>query len=160
MFVSVKCAPITVGTLVESNQVKSGVRSSVDCTVNPAAFVGQERMGSLPLGGKPLIDFRVLVIGGIVVDQKDPVAPPVKRRQDFLGDKRGIRPGIEVFGLVPIHELAVGQSDRTEDLLRVALPASGNSRLRVPGCPGLMQRGALPEGGFVYVDDGCPLGPL
>lgn len=43
--VSVNCAPITAGTLVESSQVTGGVRSSVDCNVNPGAFVGQERVG-------------------------------------------------------------------------------------------------------------------
>ena len=30
--------------------VTGGVKSSVDCNVNPGAFVGQERMSSLPLG--------------------------------------------------------------------------------------------------------------
>ena len=45
-----KRAPITAGTLVESSQVTGGVKSSVDCNVNPTAFVGQERMSSLPLG--------------------------------------------------------------------------------------------------------------
>jgi len=31
VFVSVKWAPITAGTLVESSQVTGGVKSSVDC---------------------------------------------------------------------------------------------------------------------------------
>ena len=45
-----KCAPIAVGTLVEGSHATGGAKSSVDCNVNPTAFVGQERMSSLPLG--------------------------------------------------------------------------------------------------------------
>ena len=44
------CVPITAGGLVESIQVTGEVKLSVDCNVNPAAFVGQERMSSFPLG--------------------------------------------------------------------------------------------------------------
>jgi hypothetical protein len=50
VLVSAKCAPITAATFVESSHVAGGFRSSVDCSVNPAAFVGQERMSSWPLG--------------------------------------------------------------------------------------------------------------
>src|SRR6058998_1561586 len=48
-FVSVNCAPITAGALVDSTQVTGGVKLNVDCSVKPTAFVGQERMSSLPL---------------------------------------------------------------------------------------------------------------
>ena len=41
--------PLTAGDWVESIQVTGGVKLSVDCNVNSAAFVGQERMSSLPL---------------------------------------------------------------------------------------------------------------
>ena len=47
---TVNCAPLTAGTLVESSQTTGGVKLSVDCKVNPTAFVGQERMSSSPLG--------------------------------------------------------------------------------------------------------------
>ena len=36
--------PLTAGGLVESIQVTGGVKLSVDCSVNPATFVDQERM--------------------------------------------------------------------------------------------------------------------
>ena len=50
VFVSVKCALITVGALAVSVQVTGGVKLSVDRNVNPGAFVGQERMSAFPLG--------------------------------------------------------------------------------------------------------------
>ena len=50
VFVTVNWVPITAGEFSESIQVTGGVKLSVDCNVNPTAFVGQERMSSLPLG--------------------------------------------------------------------------------------------------------------
>ena len=50
VFVTVNCAPIAAGELVESIQVTGGVKSSVDCRVNPTTFAGQERISSFPLG--------------------------------------------------------------------------------------------------------------
>ena len=49
VFVTVNCAPTVAGALVESIQVAGRVKLRVDCKVKPAAFVGQERMSSLPL---------------------------------------------------------------------------------------------------------------
>ena len=48
-FVTVNCAPLTVGDWVESIQVTGGIRLSEDCSVNPTAFVGHERMSSTPM---------------------------------------------------------------------------------------------------------------
>ena len=50
VFVTVNCAPIATGGMVESIQVTGGVKWNVDCKVNPTAFVDQERMSSLLLG--------------------------------------------------------------------------------------------------------------
>ena len=50
MFVTVNCVPRTAGGLVEFIQVTGGVKLSVDCNVNPTAFVGQERISAFPLG--------------------------------------------------------------------------------------------------------------
>ena len=50
VLVTVNWVPITACGFVESIQVTGGVKSGVDCNVNPTAFVGQERMSSLPLG--------------------------------------------------------------------------------------------------------------
>ena len=44
------CGPTTAGGLVASVQMAGGVKLRVDCSVNPAAFVGQVRMSWLPLG--------------------------------------------------------------------------------------------------------------
>ena len=48
-FVTVNCAPMTAGDLMDSIQVTGGVKLSVDCNMTPTAFVGQERMISFPL---------------------------------------------------------------------------------------------------------------
>ena len=50
VFVTVNCAPITAGSLVEPTQVAGGVKLSVACSVNPNTFVAQERIRSFPLG--------------------------------------------------------------------------------------------------------------
>ena len=48
--VTLNCASITAGELVESIQVTGGVKLSVDCRVNPIAFVSHEGISSFPLG--------------------------------------------------------------------------------------------------------------
>ena len=49
-FVTVNRPPVTTGGLVTSTQLAGGVRLGVDCSVNPVAFVGQERIMELVLG--------------------------------------------------------------------------------------------------------------
>ena len=49
VFVTANCAPMTAGDGGASIQVTGGVKLSADSNVNPAAFVGQERMNSFPL---------------------------------------------------------------------------------------------------------------
>ena len=64
LFVTVNCAPITAGELVESIQVTGGVKLRVDCNVNPTTLVGQERISSFPL---PLvIEFKDTGIASLV----------------------------------------------------------------------------------------------
>jgi hypothetical protein len=41
LFVTIHCPLTTVGEFVTSIQLTGGVASTVDCNVNPAAFVGQ-----------------------------------------------------------------------------------------------------------------------
>ena len=50
VLVTVNSPPSTAGGLVTSSHVTGGVKLSVDCNVNPTAFVGQERIISFPLG--------------------------------------------------------------------------------------------------------------
>ncbi|MEO8427404.1 MAG: hypothetical protein ABI651_09860 [Verrucomicrobiota bacterium] len=49
VLVTVNCAPITAGALVESIQFTGGVKLGVDSSVNPATVAGQERISSFPL---------------------------------------------------------------------------------------------------------------
>lgn len=48
-FVTVNCPPSTAGGLVTSSQIEGGVRLSVDCSVDPVALVGQDRIMALLL---------------------------------------------------------------------------------------------------------------
>lgn len=61
--------------------------------------------------------------------------------------------GVEVLGLMPVCEPALVQGNGTEDLLGVSLAVGGDLQLRADRCPGLVKRGRLPEGGFVFVND-------
>ena len=47
----------------------------------------------------------MLVIGGVVPDQKHPLSASVVAWQDHFFDKRAVGCMIEVIDLVPIHEL-------------------------------------------------------
>jgi hypothetical protein len=47
-FVTVNSPPITTGGLVTSTHVTGGVKLGVERSVNPTAFVGQERIKALP----------------------------------------------------------------------------------------------------------------
>jgi len=93
------------------------------------------------------------MIGGVVLDQIDAPAAFVKRRQENLLQKIDIIVGVEVLGLMSVGEPALIQGDGAQDLLRVALAAGGDLRLRTDRRPGLVQRGRLPKGGFVLVND-------
>jgi hypothetical protein len=61
--------------------------------------------------------------------------------------------GVEVFGLMPIDKLTVVQRHSAKDLLGVAFAAGRDTGLAMPTRPRLMQRGTLPEGRFVLVND-------
>jgi hypothetical protein len=86
------------------------------------------------------------------------MASPVKSRQQNLFQKIDVRLGVEIFLLVAINELAAGDVDAAQNLLRVALAARGDLRLRTQRRPGLVQRRRLAERGLVLVDDYRPFG--
>ena len=54
---------------------------------------------------------------------------------------------------MPVGEAALVQGNGAQDLLGVALAAAGDLRLPADRRPGLVERGRLAEGGFVFVDD-------
>lgn len=93
------------------------------------------------------------MIRRIVLDEKHPVAFPIKGWQDLLAHKGLVSGGVKVIGLMPIDQLTVGQGDGPQNLLGIAFPPSGNLGLGVKRCPGLVQRGALPEGSLIDIND-------
>lgn len=56
---------------------------------------------------------------------------------------------------MPAGEAALVQGDGAQDLLGVSLAAAGDLRLTADRRPCLVERGRLPEGGFVLVNDYC-----
>jgi hypothetical protein len=50
--VTVNGPPVTAGGFVTSSHATGGVRLGVDCSVNPVALVGQERIRELPLAAQ------------------------------------------------------------------------------------------------------------
>ena len=68
-------------------------------------------------------------------------------------DEGLIREAVELLGLMAVGELRLLQTDRPEDLLRVALAARGNLWPTVEGRPGLLQGRTLAERRFVHIDD-------
>lgn len=102
---------------------------------------------------EPRIDFRLFVIGGIILDEIDAVAASEERRQQDLLEKIDIGFGVEVFGLMPVGEPALIQGNGAQDLLGVALATGEDLRLSADRRPGLVKRGRLAEGGFVLVND-------
>ena len=86
------------------------------------------------------------------------MAPAVKSGQQNLLQKIDVRLGVEIILLVAPDELAAGDIDAAQNLLRVALAAGRDLRLRTPRRPGPMQRRRLAERGLVLVDDYRPFG--
>ena len=54
---------------------------------------------------------------------------------------------------MPVGEAALVQGDGAQDLLGVSLAPAGDLRLTADRRPGLVERGCLAEGGFVFVND-------
>ena len=71
---------------------------------------------------KPIIHLGLLMIGGIVLNQINPVVLLIIGWQQNLLEKRHIRDGVEVFGLMAPYKPPVGNADGAQHFLRVALP--------------------------------------
>jgi len=91
----------------------SGVRPEPLCCLEVRSL-GRERepFDLAVVFGKILQDFRLLMIRGVVLNQIDPMATAVIMRQQVAVDESQIRLGVEVFGLVSPHKIAVRHADR------------------------------------------------
>lgn len=95
--------------------------------------------------GKPLVGFLFFVIGSIVLNQKHPLSPPIKRRYQHSIQKRHVCFPLEIILLVQVDELGGVQTHRTKDFLGVPLASGRNVRLAGHSRPCGVQGGRLPE---------------
>ena len=93
------------------------------------------------------------------MNQIYPMAAAVKMWQQLFIHERQIRFGVEVFGLVPPDKITGGHAHRPQNLLRVAFAPRRNLRLLTAARPSPIQRGRLPKGGFVFIDNYRPFAP-
>lgn len=112
-----------------------------------------------PVLGEPIIGFLLFVVGGIVLNQKHPVPPPIKRGHQDSIQKRHIGFPLEIVLLVEVDEFGGVQAHRAKDFLRVPLAPCGNVRLAGYSRPGGVQGGRLPERRLVLKDNDRPFTP-
>ncbi len=120
--------------------------------------VGRKQIDFQPsaVRAEPFVDFRLLVIGGVVLYQVDSVVAPVKTRQQGMLQEFDVRSGVEVLGLVAVGEPAVRNIDGSKKFLAAALSACRNLRLGVESGPCLVQGRRLAERRLVFVNDYGP----
>lgn len=103
----------------------------------------------VPVGFEPSPDFRVLVVGGVVLNQ-DHSLPAVSPRQ--LLQEGEIGGAIENLVLAVV-EARLPQFDGAEDLHLLALAGNGNLRWTRYAAPGGVERRVLPEAGLVCEEE-------
>jgi hypothetical protein len=105
---------------------------------------------------KKFKDFGLLVVGSVILNQIDSMAPAVIMRQQLSVDERQISLGVEVFGLVPPEEITGRHTDRPQDFLSVAFSARGNLRLLPAPRPSPIKSRRLSKGRFILINDYRP----
>ena len=91
--------------------IVSGLLSRVSPDLLDAIEFGRigrqlENFQALAVRFEPFVDFGLLVIRGVVLNQVHAVVPPVKTGQEYLIQETDVCLGIEILGLVSIGELA------------------------------------------------------
>ena len=66
---------------------------------------------TLSIRAEPIVDFRLLVIGGVVLYQVDSVVALVKARQEGMLQEVDVGVCVEVLGLMAVGEFAAGNID-------------------------------------------------
>ena len=107
---------------------------------------------------EPVIGFLFFVIRRIVLNEVDPVTTAVEGGHDHLLQESQIGLPLKVTLLMKIDETGVVQTDGSENLLRVALPACGNLRLTPTLGPSRMQSGSLPKRSLIFENNHRPFG--
>ena len=109
-----------------------------------------------PVLGEPIIGFMLFVVRRVVLNQKHPVSPPIKRGHQDLVQKCQIRFPLEIVLLVEVDEFRGVQAHRSKDFLGVPLAPGGNVRLAGYPRPSGVQGGRLPERRLVLKDNDRP----
>lgn len=104
-------------------------------------------------------EFGLLVIRRVVLAAIDPVASPVKMREQVALDEGELRLGIAGFGLMPPPQSAARHTDRPQNFLRVAFAALGILGLRTASRPSAIQGRRLTKGRFSLINDQRPFAP-
>ena len=109
--------------------------------------VGRELMDfqPVPVGAEPAPNLAVLMVGGVVLDEDGPLAA-IMRRETLQEIQVG--GGIENRGL-GIVEAGAPKLDGTQDLDTLAFAGNRDLGRMTDSAPGGVQRGVLPEAGFV-----------
>ena len=109
--------------------------------------VGRELMDlqPVPVGSEPTPDLSVLVVGGVVLNENGPLAA-IMRREAL--QKIQVGSGVEDRGL-RIVEAGAPKLDGAQDLDALAFAGNRDLGWMSDSAPGGVQRGVLPEAGFV-----------
>ena len=99
----------------------------------------------MPIALEPCPDFRILVVGGVVLNQNRPLTSVSPSE---LVEEAEIRVGIEDCCLLVI-EARAPKFDRAENLHIFAFSGYGDFRRAPDAAPGSVERRVLPETGFV-----------
>jgi hypothetical protein len=107
---------------------------------------------------EPSIGFLLFVIGRVVLNQVDPVTAAIEGGHDHLLQERQIGLPLKVTLLMKIDKTGVVQTDGSENLLRVALPACGDLWLTPPLGPSRVQSGSLSKRSLICKNNHRPFG--
>jgi hypothetical protein len=107
---------------------------------------------------EPIIGFLLFVIGRVVLNQVDPVTAAIEGRHDHLLQERQIGLPLKVTLLMKIDKTGIVQTDGSENLLRVALPACGNLWLTPTLGPSRVQSESLPKRSLICKNNRRPFG--
>lgn len=104
---------------------------------------------------KPTPDIRILVVGGIILNEMDLVFAGFAARACQLFQEVQIRLSIK-DGFATVNEFSLLEIDGAEDLDAFPGTRHSNQRLEADTGPGLVKRRVLPEAGFVFKEDVGP----
>jgi hypothetical protein len=99
----------------------------------------------MPVGLEPRPDLRILVVGGIVLNQDGSLAAIAPSE---LFEEAEVRAGIE-DGFLTVIEPRAPKFDGAENLDALAFSGYGDFRRAPDAAPGGVERRVLPEAGFV-----------